>query len=198
MKKVILFFLLSFVSVKSVKSQLISLYRVKHTSTDKTLFFEELNIKLVKEDNLHSLKTISTDSVIFKPQTKCFFEVFDNKYIIATYIDTTLYKSGTSISPEFFPRKKAVIIELDKKRVPHNFFLVNFQSNIIHESIKFNFEELKKKISENDGYSHKEANENIDILKKQNNSTYVITKIAEKKIMLKNKKRKLTLRLIRI
>lgn len=196
MKEKIIILLLLIFCFKSINAQLVSLFSIKHTIATNTMIFEKFSIKLVKENDFYCLKALKTDSMIFKPKMKCFYEVYNGKYIIATYIDTSIYKPTTSISPEFFPRKEAVIIKMDGDNMPNKIYTVNFQSKIIHDPIELNFNDLKKNISESD-YDSQDVEQNIQSIKSQYEKMYAIVNIEENKnkITLRNKKQKLKLKM---
>lgn len=193
----VLIFIFTMFLVKIGNCQLLSLFSLKHSKdSSNNMIYDRLDIKVSYEKGIYYLKSLATDSIIFRPKIKCFYEIFNDKYIIATYIDTVLIPAGTSSSYSSFPRKKAIIITINPKTHSNEFYAVNFNSKVVKEPVSYNLDNYKKSTIGN-GYSLKEAKRDIAILKQKDSELYKLKRINTTKryLIIQNNNERLFLKL---
>jgi len=77
-----------------------------------------------------------SDSVLFKPPARSFYEIFDDTYLISTLVDTQFIKRGESNAYCSFPRRQSFVIPINNNENFETIYIVDFQEKIIMEDFK--------------------------------------------------------------
>ncbi|MGC4104619.1 hypothetical protein [Ferruginibacter sp.] len=83
---------------------------------------------------MRSIKSINGKKVYFKPDKPFYYEIFNEKYLIASAIDSLVISEHLSTPPNFFfPRKKMFFMSLMKDSFG-KFFYVDLNNEVIIEN----------------------------------------------------------------
>lgn len=133
MKKIYLILFLNFLLSDNCYSQLRLLFGQESKIERKNLeVFEKYNFSVVYANNVYKIMQPDGLREIFVPDVKVYYETFGDQYLLATELDSTYIKNGSSSAPFFVPRKRVYIIptkSIDSKNV----YFVNFENIIISE-----------------------------------------------------------------
>jgi len=143
---------------------------------NKDMLFHQFNFKLRYYKGERYITSLKSDSILFKPPKKSFYETYNNEYLISTAIDNRLIPKATSTAFCFYPRKYVYIIPIGNIENLTSVYCVNFNKRIIMEDFDFELDEEYKffKINKIDTENMK-----ITISDKENKSVILDLKVKK-------------------
>lgn len=141
--KYLSFIILSIFLSSHSSAQLVDLFSYKAVkNVNKEEVYDQFNLKVIY-DNGYVIKSIKGDTVIFKGEKIIFYEIYANKFLIASEVDSSYIKNGLSANPSFMSRNLAYIIPIESLQANKKMYTVNFRNKIILEDFKKDYDLYK-------------------------------------------------------
>lgn len=142
--KYILYFTFTFLYINKGYTQLTSLYIHKSNyDKNKNRVFKQFNFKIKYENDDFSIIALNTDSTLFRIKPKVYYEIYDNKYLIASIEDSFYIKTEISTHQSFLPRNIAYIMPVNKFVTSKETYKVEFKNITIVENWKYPYPNSK-------------------------------------------------------
>ena len=134
MRIVLLVICFSIISYSKVDAQLKYLFAEDFTTIDSIGdVFEKFNFSISYENRLHNLKSVDGKQYYFQPESSTYYEIFEEKYLIISPMDSIIIKKSLSTAPFLYPRNKVFlfcIANLSSRKM----YSINFAGKIIIEN----------------------------------------------------------------
>jgi len=95
--------------------------------------YAQYNFSIKLENDIYNLKSIDGGKYYLKPHKRVYYEVFNDKVLLVTDIDSLFLKKGLSNAYFTFPRYKVYMFLIDSISNNKKYF-VDFNGRIIYEN----------------------------------------------------------------
>jgi len=95
--------------------------------------YETYRFAVILEDGKYCIKDVNASTYLFKPDKEVYYEVFNNKYLLASYIDSMIIKKHLSTMYFYFPRNLLYIIPINKNF--NETYIADLKGKLVYESI---------------------------------------------------------------
>lgn len=95
--------------------------------------FEKYNFAISYKNRLQNLKSRDGKKYYFKPDRSVYYEVFEDKYLLISSLDSIIIKKALPTAPFFYPRNKVYLL-LIRKLCKEKMYFINFDGKIIIEN----------------------------------------------------------------